>query len=123
MWRNHLYQLRDLSSLRLHAAHDRDTTGCLWHHYLCHQCAGLRHLDSHPAGHGVYVKRPSASVFSDETSNIIVFGRPLSADEQRRIEERLRLYDDTRTQLLNEGADPREAAAEAFFRARWTKIH
>jgi hypothetical protein len=53
---------------------------------------------------------------------IIVFGRQLSADEQRRIEQRLKLYDDTRKQLLNEGADPREAAAEAFAKARWTKL-
>jgi hypothetical protein len=53
---------------------------------------------------------------------IIVFGRPLSADEQRRIEERLKLYDDARKKLLDEGADPREAAAEAFVKARWTKL-
>ena len=45
-----------------------------------------------------------------------------SADEQRRIEERLKLYDDARKKLLDEGADPREAAAEAFVKARFTKL-
>ena len=45
-----------------------------------------------------------------------------SGDEERRIEERLKLYDETRNQLLDEGADPREAAAEAFAKARWTKL-
>jgi hypothetical protein len=49
-----------------------------------------------------------------------VFGT--SADEQRRIEERLKLYDETRKQLLDKGADPREAAAEAFAKARGTKL-
>ena len=53
---------------------------------------------------------------------IIVFGRPLSADEQRKIEERLKLYDDTRKQFLDKGADPREAAVEAFAKARWKKL-
>ncbi len=53
---------------------------------------------------------------------IIVFDRQLSADEQRRIEERLKLYDDTRKQLLDKGSDPHEAAAEAFAKARWTKL-
>ena len=45
-----------------------------------------------------------------------------SGDEERRIEERLKLYDETRNQLLDEGADPREAAAEAFAKARWPKL-
>jgi hypothetical protein len=45
-----------------------------------------------------------------------------SPDEERRIEQRLKLYDDTRTQLLDKGSDPREAAAEAFAKARWTKL-
>jgi hypothetical protein len=49
-----------------------------------------------------------------------VFG--FSADEQRKIEQRLKLYDDARKQLLDEGADPREAAVEAFTKARWTKL-
>ena len=53
---------------------------------------------------------------------IIVFGRQLSVDEQRRIEQRLRLYDDARKKLHDEGAVSRKAAAEAFAKARWAKL-
>ena len=53
---------------------------------------------------------------------IIVFGRQLSAQRVERIEQRLKLYDETRKQLLDNGTDPREAAAEAFVKARFTKL-
>ena len=53
---------------------------------------------------------------------IFNFAFGTSADEQRKIEQRLKLYDDALKKLLDEGADPREAAAEAFAKARWTKL-
>jgi hypothetical protein len=49
---------------------------------------------------------------------IIVFGRALRDDEQRRIEARLKLYDDARKQYLADGCSEDEANARAFVRVR-----
>ena len=49
---------------------------------------------------------------------IIVFGRPLGDDEQRKIEARLKLCDDARNQYLADGCSEDEANARAFVRVR-----
>ena len=49
---------------------------------------------------------------------IIVFGRALRVDEQRRIEQRLKLYDDSRKQYLADGCSEDEANARAFVSVR-----
>ena len=54
---------------------------------------------------------------------IIVFGRALRDDERRRIEARLKLYDDTRKQYLADGCPEDEANAKALAKVRTIRLN
>jgi hypothetical protein len=49
---------------------------------------------------------------------IIVFGRALRDDERRRIEARLKLYDDIRKRYIADGVQPDEANRRALAQVR-----